>query len=701
VRTGYTDTPGYSWGKAASIGLLGVRWSTRLRPWGGARIRSFLVGCPVFVVPGCGGLRSHGHGKLSFVSGASKLMMSKPAQRVVCAGAAGALGAVMLTGVVQIPAQAALSSPVDLLTQANITLDGAAENDRSGSSVAGAGDVNGDGKADVIIGAPRADPNGSNSGSSYVVYGSGTPTDIDLNYLGAAGFRIDGAAANDRSGSSVAGAGDVNGDGKADVIIGAPNADNNSRTNSGSSYVVYGSATPTDIDLLNPLGVAGFRIDGAAADDNSGSSVAGAGDVNGDGKADVIIGAWSAGNNGRDGSGSSYVVYGSAAPTNIDLFNSLGVAGFRIDGAAADDRSGASVAGAGDVNGDGKADVIIGAPTAGNNGRTNSGSSYVVYGSASPTTVDLNSLGAAGFRIDGAAEYNFSGSLVAGAGDVNGDGKADVIIGAPTAGNNGRDFSGSSYVVYGSAAPTNIDLFNSLGAAGFRIDGAAEYNLSGSSVAGAGDVNGDGKADVIIGAPDASNNGRDNSGSSYVVYGSATPTDIDLLNPLGAAGFRIDGAAANDRSGSSVAGAGDVNGDGGADVIIGAPLADNNGRNNSGSSYVVYGDPPPVPPAGKLPQSQKGISKTLPTKGKKVVNKKNARTKQGQKMTAKISRVSSKTLATRGDISCYKVKKGPKRKLVIKTNGQCANIKIWVTYKAPGNATYEKYRNTITFKTKR
>jgi len=83
------------------------------------------------------------------------------------------------------------------------------------------------------------------------------------------------------------------------------------------------------------------------------------------------------------------------------------------------------------------------------------------------------------------------------------------------------------------------------------------------------------------------------------------------------------------------------------------------------------------------------------------VNKKNARTKQGQKMTAKISRVSSKTLATRGDISCYKVKKGPKRKLVIKTNGQCANIKIWVTYKAPGNATYEKYRNTIKFKTKR
>jgi len=607
----------------------------------------------------------------------------------------------MLTGVVQIPAQAALSSPVDLLTQANITLDGAAAGDESGLSVAGAGDVNGDGTADVIIGAPRADPNGRDrSGSSYVVYGNATPTSpVQLGSLDPAstGFRIDGAVASDFSGSSVAGAGDVNGDGKADVIIGAPNADPNGN-NSGSSYVVYGSASPTDIDL-GTLGAAGFRIDGAAASDFSGGSVAGAGDVNGDGKADVIIGASLADPNGSR-SGSSYVVYGNATPTSPVQLGSLDPAstGFRIDGAAASDFSGSSVAGAGDVNGDRKDDVIIGAPGADPNGNF-SGSSYVVYGSGTPTNIDLNSLGAAGFRIDGAAEYDNSGDAVAGAGDVNGDGKADVIIGAPFASNNGRDFSGSSYVVYGSASPTTVDL-NSLGAAGFRIDGAAADDWSGSSVAGAGDVNGDRKADVIIGAPSADNNGRDLSGSSYVVYGSGTPTDIDL-NSLGAAGFRIDGAGTEDFSGSSVAGAGDVNGDGGADVIIGAPDADNNGRENSGSSYVVYGDPPPVPPAGKLPQSQKKISKTLPVKGKKVVNTKNARTKQGQKMTAKISRVSSKTLATRGDISCYKVKKGPKRKLVIKTNGQCANIKIWVAYKAPGNATYERYRNTIKFKTKR
>ena len=345
---------------------------------------------------------------------------------------------------------------------------------------------------------------------------------IDL--LTQANVRLDGAAAGDESGWSVSEAGDFNGDGTDDVIIGARFADNNGRGISGSSYVVFGSAAPSSIDLATLTAAQGIRIDGAAAVDESGYSVSGAGDFNGDGTDDVIIGARFADNNGRSGSGSSYVVFGSAAPSSIDLATLTATQGIRIDGAAAGDESGFSVSGAGDVNGDGTDDIIIGADGAGNNGRGSSGSSYVVFGSAAPSSIDLATLTATqGIRIDGAATGDLSGWSVSGAGDFNGDGTDDVIIGAPLADNNGRSLSGSSYVVFGSAAPSNIDLATLTATQGIRIDGAATGDLSGWSVSGAGDFNGDGTDDVIIGAPLADNNGRGNSGSSYVVFGVGRP----------------------------------------------------------------------------------------------------------------------------------------------------------------------------------
>ena len=476
-------------------------------------------------------------------------------------------------------------------------LDGVAEGDVSGQSVSNAGDVNGDGFDDVIVGASGTDPNGNrDSGSSYVLFGqaSGFNATMDLSTLnGSNGFRLDGVTEDDQSGSSVSTAGDVNGDGFDDLIVGALTAD----SNSGSSYVVFGKASgfSATMNLSSLDGSNGFRLNGVAAGDLSGGSVSTAGDVNGDGFDDLIVGAFGAESNGNP-SGSSYVVFGKASgfSATMDLSSLNGSNGFRLDGEAAYDSSGWSVSTAGDVNGDGFDDLIVGAWGADPNGRS-SGSSYVVFGQASDfsAALDLSSLnGSNGFRLDGEAADDYSGRSVSTAGDVNGDGFDDLIVGASNADQNFYGYGqGSSYVVFGQAsgfsATMNLSSLN--GSNGFRLDGEALNDFSGSSVSTAGDVNGDGFADLIVGAPGADSNGL-SSGSSYVVFGKASGFSamMSLSSLDGSNGFRLDGKTVRDHSGS-VSTAGDVNGDGFDDLIVGATGADRNHNNNSGSSYIIFG----------------------------------------------------------------------------------------------------------------
>lgn len=468
------------------------------------------------------------------------------------------------------------TAPLPLLSPPNVQIHGAAETDRAGRSVSGAGDVNGDGRADVIVGAHQADNNGRNlSGSVYVVFGQSTPTTVDLAALGGFGFRIDGAAAGDQAGLSVAGTGDVNGDGLADVLVGAPAPFENTAT--GWAYVVFGKSSTAAVDLA-ALGDAGFRIDGSEVGAGAGTGVSGAGDQNGDGRADVIVGAPGADNKGVNGTGAAYVVFGKSSTAAVDLA-ALGSSGFRLDGSLGD-HVGESVSDAGDVNGDGRTDLLVGAPQ----GQHTNGRTYVVFGQASPVNIDLEALGGSGFPINGVAASENAGFQVSGAGDVNGDARSDVLLVAPGADNNGRPGSGSAFVVFGKATTTAVEL-STLGDSGFRIDGPTSGDFT-SAVSSAGDVNRDGLADALIGAPGAPNSAGLSSGSAWVVYGKSSTATVDLA-ALGSAGFQIDGDAAQDSAGVSVSDAGDVNGDGRLEVLVGASLADRNGRSSSGSAYVV------------------------------------------------------------------------------------------------------------------
>lgn len=485
-----------------------------------------------------------------------------------------------------VPAAELAAEDIDLATLGGrgFQIIGEAPGDTLGISVSGAGDINGDGHADLIIGARGADrPGGDSHGASYVVFGKASTSTVNITSLGAGGFRVDGIDSVDLSGASVSSAGDVNGDGLADIVIGAPGADRGPVLNAGEAYVVFGKADSAPV-ALGALGTKGFLILGAAAGDRLGTSVSGAGDVNGDGLDDLIVTASWASPGGNAQAGTTYVVFGKAGSEPVDVAN-LGEAGFRIDGAAIEDRSGESAAGAGDINGDGLADIIVGAFLADVNGVTDAGTAYVVFGKTDTAPVAVASLGSGGFPINGIAPNDRVGAEVSGAGDVNGDGLADVIIGAHGADPLGREGAGAAYVVFGKSTTSPVNL-SSLGNAGFPIYGAAMFNLTGPGVSGAGDVNGDGLADLTVGAFRASPLDRTRAGEAYVVFGKSTATAVDLAS-LGDAGIRFFGPSEDDDAGASSSGAGDVDGDGLADVVIGAPDA---GPVNAepGISYVVF-----------------------------------------------------------------------------------------------------------------
>ena len=403
------------------------------------------------------------------------------------------------------------------MSTAGVRIDGALAGDRLGSWIASAGDVDGDGRDDLIAGAPQADPSGrSNAGAAYVLTSVTQGSRIDLASLGAAGYRIDGAVAGDRFGSWVAGGGDVDGDGRDDVVAVAPQADPAGRSNAGSAWVVRGRTAGAALDLAGIGASEGFRIDGGAASDAM-AAAAITPDATGDGRSDVLVGVPGADPGGRSAAGSAWLIDGTTAAT-VDL--ATPGAGARVDGALAGDALGGAVATSPDVTGDAIPELLLGATAADPNGRSAAGSLYLLPGRNLPAETDLASASPTA-RIDGAQANDVIGVAVSGGGDLNDDGRPDLAVGDSRF-DAGRTDSGATYVLYGGTIAGTIDLA-APPAAATRLGGASSFEYSASSLAWLGDVNGDGRDDLLSGAPRA-DTGRTDGGAGYVLMGFGTPS---------------------------------------------------------------------------------------------------------------------------------------------------------------------------------
>ncbi len=437
------------------------------------------------------------------------------------------------------------------LPDTSYALLGEAANDEAGLGVDFAGDVDGDGIGDIVVGAYASDRGARDAGAAYLVLG---PVGGDLS-LADADLILTGEAEDDYAGAEVDGIGDYDGDGTPDLLVGA-HQDDDGGANAGAAYVVSGLSRG-----VVSLSTATAKLIGENARDMAGAEGVALGDIDGDGLADVAVGA-QYGDAGGVNAGVVYLVRGGGSGS-IDLSTATDT----LVGEDRDDDAGAVVASAGDVDGDGVTDLLVGAADD-DDAAADAGAVYLVY---LPVSGSLE-LSAADAKLTGARASDHL-ALGAGPGDLDGDGTADIAVGSGSAGRNGVTYVFTT-IPSGSVSADDADVV---------VLGERSGDSAASGLAGAGDIDGDGDRELLIGSSGA-DEGDTDAGGVYVWSGPVVAGSYSLAD----AEIAWWGRTRADELGVSLAGGTDVDGDGFDDVLVGS-RSDDEAAATAGAAFLVYG----------------------------------------------------------------------------------------------------------------